>query len=65
MLVVFLPIFVADTKMTFVYNFVAPLITVGFRAILMLFFSFVSQKNIPRETFKTRGYFKQELSNKM
>ena len=26
MLVVFLPIFVADTKMTFVYNFVAPLI---------------------------------------
>ena len=25
-LVVFLPIFVADTKITFVYNFVAPLI---------------------------------------
>ena len=25
MLVVFLPIFVADTKVTFVYNFVAPL----------------------------------------
>ena len=25
MLVVFLPIFVADTKITFVYNFVAPL----------------------------------------
>ena len=28
MLVVFLPIFVADTKITFIYNFVAPLITV-------------------------------------
>ena len=26
MLVVFLPIFVADTKITFIYNFVAPLV---------------------------------------
>ena len=29
MLVVFSPMFVADTKITFVYNFVAPLIAKG------------------------------------
>ena len=29
MLVVFSPIFVADTKITFIYNFVAPLRDIG------------------------------------
>ena len=52
---------IPHSKFWFSYS----LIPVGFRAILMSFLSFLSQKKIPRRIFKTRGYFKEKLSKKL
>ena len=58
MLVVFLPIFVADTKTTFVYNFVAPLSNSFFNF-------FMKMKNEKRETKGIKNSKKNLLNMKM
>ena len=55
MLVVFSPIFVADTKITFVYNFVAPL-----RQLIHISLTFFNLRNSLGSD--TEGLFLLELS---
>ena len=53
MLVVFSPIFVADTKITFVYNFVAPL-----KAVLLLLTMFLSYQYLfTKQLWENNAYF--------
>ena len=56
MLVVFLPIFVADTKTTFVYNFVAPLSNSFFNF-------FMKMKNEKRETKGIKNSKKKSIKH--
>ena len=50
---VFSPIFVADTKITFVYNFVAPLSVLGYlKEVFML--RKVSQSNFFHNTYRCK-----------
>ena len=59
MLVVFSPIFVADTNITFVYNFVAPLSLADFLNKIIyqtyLFYEFMQKDDLNVHVFQNRN----------